>query len=97
MRVRTDSRGIIFAIETGGHYWRNLAYFLDEQGIPFRLINPFTLKRIRDGKDINHSKNDFRDAEMAAEPLRNGAFGVRPSCLSEYMLNSEPYTVPIAA
>ena len=73
-RVRTDSRGIIFAIETGGHYWQNLAYFLDEQGIPFRLINPFTLKRIRDGKDINHSKNDFRDAEMAAELLRNGEF-----------------------
>ena len=23
--VRTGSRGAIFAIETGGHYWRNLA------------------------------------------------------------------------
>ena len=32
--VKTGSRGIIFAIETGGHYWRNLAYFLDERGIP---------------------------------------------------------------
>ena len=31
--VRTGSRGAIFAIETGGHYWRNLAYFLDERGI----------------------------------------------------------------
>jgi len=37
--VRTGSRGAIFAIETGGHYWRNLAYFLDERGIPFRFIN----------------------------------------------------------
>ena len=44
------------------------------RGIPFRLINPFTLKRIRDGKDINRRKTDFRDAEMAAELLRNGEF-----------------------
>jgi len=72
--VKTGSTGVVFAIETGGHYWRNLAYFLDEQGIPFRLINPFTLKRMRDGKDINRRKTDFRDAEMAAELLRNGEF-----------------------
>ena len=72
--VKTDSTGVTFAIETSGHYWRNLAYFLGGQGIPFRLINPFTLKRMRDGKDINRRKTDFRDAEMAAELLRNGEF-----------------------
>jgi len=72
--TKTDSTGVIFAIETAGHYWRNLTYFLDERGIPFRLINPFTLKRMRDGKDINRRKTDFRDAEMAAELLRNGQF-----------------------
>jgi transposase len=44
--TKTGSRGVIFAIETGGHYWRNLAYFLDEVGIPFRFINQFTLKRV---------------------------------------------------
>jgi transposase len=72
--VRTDSRGVIFAIETASHYWRNLAYFLDERGVPFRLINPFTLKRRREGEDVNRRKNDFRDAEMAAELLRTGKF-----------------------
>ncbi len=72
--VRNECRGIIFAIETGGHYWRNLAYFLDESGIPFRLIHPFTLKRRREGDDVNRRKNDFRDAEMAAELLRTGKF-----------------------
>jgi len=33
--VETGCRGVVFAIETGGHYWRNLAYFLDERGIRF--------------------------------------------------------------
>ncbi len=67
--VKSDCRGVMFAIETGGHYWRNLAYFLDEQGIPFRFINQFTLKRRREGKDLNRRKNDYRDSEVAAQLL----------------------------
>jgi transposase len=72
--VRTGSRGAIFAIETGGHYWRNFAYFLDERGVPFRFINQFTLKRRREGKDLNRRKNDYRDAEVAAQLLCTGEF-----------------------
>ena len=71
---KTGSRGVIFAIETASHYWRNLVYFLEERGVPFRLINQFTLKRRREGKDLNRRKNDCRDVEMAAELLRTGEF-----------------------
>jgi len=72
--VKFDCRGVMFAIETGGHYWRNVAYFLDEQGIPFRFINQFTLKRRREGKDLNRRKNDYRDSEVAAQLLCTGEF-----------------------
>ena len=72
--AKTGCRGVIFAIETGGHYWRNLAYFLDERGIPFRFINQFTLKRRREGKDLNRRKNDYRDSEVAAQLLCTGEF-----------------------
>jgi len=72
--AKTSCRGVIFAIETGGHYWRNLAYFLDERGIPFRFINQFTLKRRREGKDLNCRKNDYRDSEVAAQLLCTGEF-----------------------
>ena len=67
--VKTNCRGVMFDIETGGHYWRNIAYFLDDQGIPFRFINQYTLKRRREGKDLNHKKNDYRDSEVAAQLL----------------------------
>ena len=71
---KAGSGGVIFAIEAGSHYWRNLAYFLDRERVPFRLISPYTLKRRREGEDLNRRKNDFRDAEMAAELLRTGKF-----------------------
>ena len=72
--LKNECRGVIFAIETGAHHWRNLAYFLDEKGIPLRLINQFTLKRRREGKDLNHQKNDYRDSEVAAQLLCTGEF-----------------------
>jgi transposase len=72
--VKSDCRGVMFAIETGGHYWRNVSYFLDEHGIPFRFINQYTLKRRREGKDLNHRKNDYRDSEVAAQLLCTGEF-----------------------
>src|SRR3989304_2172361 len=72
--VKSGCRSVMFAIETGGHYWRNVAYFLDEHGIPFRFINQFTLKRRREGKDLNRRKNDYRDSEVAAQLLCTGEF-----------------------
>ena len=72
--VKSDCRGIMFAIETGGHYWRNIAYYLDGKGIPFRFINQYTLKRRREGKDLNKRKNDYRDSEVAAQLLCTGEF-----------------------
>jgi len=72
--LKSGCRGVMFAIETGGHYWRNVAYFLDEWGIPFRFINQYTLKRRREGKDLNRRKNDYRDSEVAAQLLCTGEF-----------------------
>ncbi len=72
--VESGCRGVMFAIETGGHYWRNIAYYLEERGIPFRFINQYTLKRRREGKDLNHRKNDYRDSEVAAQLLCTGEF-----------------------
>ena len=72
--ARTGSPGVTYAIEAGGHFWRNVAYYFRARDIPFRLISPFTLSRRREGEDNDRRKNDFRDAEMAAELLRTGKY-----------------------
>lgn len=72
--TKVGADGAIFAIEAGGHYWRNLSYYLQEEGKPFRLISPFTLKRRREGDDLTRRKTDYRDATAAAELLRTGQF-----------------------
>jgi len=37
--VKSDCWGVMFVIEVGGHYWRNVAYYLDEKGIPLLALN----------------------------------------------------------
>ena len=72
--AKSCCHGVILGIEAGSHYWRNLVYYLADRQIPYRLISPFTLKRSREGEDLNRHKTDYRDAEMAAEMLRTGKF-----------------------
>lgn len=72
--TEAGAKGIVFAIEAGGRHWRPLAYFLDKNGVPLRLVSPFTLKRRREGDDVDRRKNDYHDAETAAEMLRTGTF-----------------------
>ena len=58
--VKTGCRGVIFAIETGGHYWRNFAYYLEDKGIPFRLISAFTLIQTGFNKHIQSVALDIK-------------------------------------
>jgi transposase len=73
-RQHAGADQVIYALEPGAHYWRNLAYYLHAQGDTFRLVNPLTLKRQRDGDDLTHRKNDYRDAAMAADLLGQGKY-----------------------
>jgi len=50
--AKAGCTGVFFGIQIGGHYWRNLAYFLDEIDVPFRFINQFTMQRRQKGKGI---------------------------------------------
>ena len=84
---------LLFGMEPTGHYWRNLAYFLEEQGFRSRLVNPFTLKRHREGQDLSRTKNDYRDTAMVAELLRTGKFTLaRLTCGRRAEL---PYRIPV--
>jgi len=57
---------VIVGIEPTGHYWLNLAYFLDEKGIPLVMTNPMHVKRSKELDDnrktpaeVNNDGKDF--------------------------------------
>jgi transposase len=65
---------IIVGIEPTGHYWLNLAYFLEERGIPLVMINPMHVKRSKELDDNLPTKHDRKDALVIARLLKDGRF-----------------------
>lgn len=75
---------ILVGMEPTNDYWQWLAGYLNQQGIPYRLVNAFTVKKSREGNQLDYAKDDRRDAETIDRLLIVGQF-------SETQLLAAPY------
>lgn len=73
---------VIIGIEPTGHYWLNLAYFLEERGIPLVVCNPMHVKRSKELDDNLPTKHDAKDAVVIARLVKDGRFSY-PRILKE--------------
>ena len=73
---------VIVGIEPTGHYWLNLAYFLEERGIPLVMCNPLHVKRSKELDDNLQTKNDAKDALVIARLVKDGRYSF-PRILKE--------------
>lgn len=73
---------IIVGIEPTGHYWLNLAYFLEDRGIPLVVTNPMHVKRSKELDDNLPTKHDRKDALVIARLVKDGRFSY-PRILKE--------------
>ncbi len=73
---------VIIGIEPTGHYWLNLAYFLEDQGIPLVMCNPMHVKRSKELDDNLQTKNDVKDALVIARLVKDGRYSY-PRILKE--------------
>lgn len=81
---QSQSSKVMFGVEPTGHYWLNLAYWLQEQQLELVLVNPFQVKRNKENRDNSPTKNDIKDALVIADMVKNGYY-------SELFLHAEPY------
>ncbi|ARD47501.1 IS110 family transposase [Sporosarcina sp. P33] len=73
---------VIIGIEPTGHYWLNLAYFLDDRGIPLVVCNPMHVKKSKELDDNLQTKNDAKDALVIARLVKDGRYSY-PRILKE--------------
>lgn len=71
---RHCASGVWIGMEPTNYYWKQLGYDLESHAIPFRLVNALTVKRHREGDQLDRSKDDWRDAFTIADLLRQGKF-----------------------
>ncbi|MBL5801599.1 IS110 family transposase, partial [Bacillus sporothermodurans] len=70
----SEKTEVIVGIEPTGHYWLNLAYFLEERGISLVMTNPMHVKRSKELDDNLPTKHDRKDALVIARLVKDGRF-----------------------
>jgi len=71
---RHGASGVVVGMEPTNYYWKLLAADLERRQIPYRLVNAYTVRKHREGDQIDRAKDDLRDAEVIANLLREGKF-----------------------
>ncbi|MCM3274346.1 IS110 family transposase, partial [Paenibacillus elgii] len=65
---------VLIGVEPTGHYWLNLAFWLQERQLELVLVNPFHVKRNKENRDNSPTKNDVKDALVIADMVKNGYY-----------------------
>lgn len=64
---------ILFGIEPIGHCWFPLAEFLGREGVKV-VVNPHHVNKSKELEDNSPTKNDYKDAKVIADLVRNGKY-----------------------
>ncbi|OBZ12895.1 hypothetical protein A8L34_07485 [Bacillus sp. FJAT-27264] len=84
LMAQFNKTDVIFGVEPTGHYWFNLALWLQEKPLELVLVNPLHVKRNKENRDNSPTKNDVKDALVIADMVKNGYY-------SDVYLHAEPY------
>jgi transposase len=65
---------VLVGMEPTNYIWKLLAADLEQQAYRYRLVNPYTVKKRREGDQLDHSRDDPRDAFIIADLLRTAKY-----------------------
>jgi len=73
-RHKEQAERVVVGMEPTGHYWKPLAWFLQQQGYPVVMVNPHHVKKSKELDDNSPSKTDRKDAGTIAALVQEGRF-----------------------
>lgn len=74
VRQKSQTPSLVVAMEPTNYFWKLLARELEEKKIAYHLVNAYTVKKHREGDQLDRSKDDRRDAGQIAELSRTGHY-----------------------
>ncbi len=71
-----QSPAVLVGMEPTNYFWKLLAADLEQHqpDYQYRLVNPYTVKKNREGDQLDRSKDDNRDAFTIGDLLRTGKY-----------------------
>jgi transposase len=74
LRERHQAPEVLVGMEPTNYFWKLISFELEQHQIPYRLVNAYTVKKHREGDQLDRSKDDVRDATTIADLLRTGKY-----------------------
>jgi transposase len=74
VQQKTGISNMVVGLESTGHYWECLAYFLDRHGISVVQVNPAHTKKAKELLDNSPLKSDPKDSIVIADLVAQGKF-----------------------
>jgi hypothetical protein len=76
MRERRQLSAVLVGMEPTNYFWKLLAGDIEQHrpDYGYRLVNPYTVKKHREGSQLDRSKDDNRDAFFIGDLLRTGKY-----------------------
>jgi transposase len=74
VKEKHHAPAMLVGMEPTNYFWKLLATDLEAREVSYRLVNPYTVKKHREGDQLDRSKDDPRDAFVIADLLRTGKY-----------------------
>ena len=74
LRERQQAPTVLVGMEPTNYFWKLLATDLEQHQTDYRLVNSYTVKKRREGDQLDRSKDDNRDGFIIGDLLRTGKF-----------------------
>jgi transposase len=74
LREGRQAPAVLVGMEPTNYFWKLLATDLEQRQVSYRLVNPYTVKKHREGDQLDRSKDDRRDAFTISDLLRTGKY-----------------------
>ncbi|MFV2045207.1 MAG: IS110 family transposase [Anaerolineales bacterium] len=74
LRERHQAPAVLVGMEPTNYFWKLLVADLERRQVEYRLVNSYTVKKHREGDQLDRSKDDSRDAFTIGDLLRTGKF-----------------------
>jgi transposase len=74
VRQKQGASQVIVAMEPTNYFWKLLANTLEQDKVTYHLVNAYTVKKHREGDQIDRSKDDPRDSFTIADLSRTGKY-----------------------
>jgi transposase len=74
LQSQHQAPAVLVGMEPSNYLWKLLSAELERHRLAYRLVNPYTVKKHREGDQLDRSKDDVRDAFTIADLLRTGKY-----------------------